>query len=596
MAGPVVALRSDARNPPWRERIVSCQLTTFVGRDAELATAGRLLGAVRLLTLFGPAGVGKTRIARRLAHEARFPDGVAVIELGAVTDPTLLPQVAATHLGLRQAEQLISWLSPRSMLIVLDNCEHLVGACREFVTAVLAAAPEVRFLTTSRHVLGIAGEQLLPIRPLPVPDRYQPDRHVADDAVALFADRATYALPNFTVNGDNGDTVLGICSRLDGIPLAIELVVPWLRVMSAHDVLARLDDTFTLFTPEAAARPTRQRTLIAAVDWSFALCTPDEQSLWARASVFTGGFTVEAAAAVCTDERITATALLRLLGALVDKSVLVRDEVGGVTRLRMLNTIRHYGLRRLAESGDERQFRRRHLDHFRRLIEGIARQWCGPDQIELLTQIRREHGNLRAALEFGLGEQTFAGARLATALSFYWLCGWIGESRRWLDRVLSIDALPAAIRQDALCLNSYAATALGELAEGRRFAEEATAIADETGDPLMMANALLVTGGSAFANGELALAERHHARAAEFYLRANVIDCRIVLAYASTAMAAAAQGDLARAEVLAAQAIAIAEARGERWAQSYAHHALALAHWRVGRHAEAARHAVTSLR
>jgi predicted ATPase/DNA-binding CsgD family transcriptional regulator len=576
---------------------VSSQLTTFVGRDTELAEARSLLATVRLLTLVGPAGVGKTRIAQRLAQD--HADGVVVIELDALTDPELLPQVVAVELGLRDVPleptaQLLSFLRTKNLLIVLDNCEHMVQACREFVTAVLDTAPHVRFLATSRHVLGIGGEQLLPIRPLSVPDRYTAR---ADDAVALFADRATFALPHFTVNDDNCETVLGICSRLDGIPLAIELVVPWLRVMSAHDVLTRLDDTFALLTAEAAARPSRQQTLIAAVDWSFALCAPDEQTLWARASVFTGGFTVEAAAAVCTDDRIPPTALLRLLGGLVDKSVLIRDEVDGVTRLRMLYTIRHYGFRLLKQSGDERQFRRRHLDHFHSVVDRIGQQWCGPDQVELLTQMRREHNNLRAALDFGLGdpEQRFVGARLATAMYFYWLCGFLGESRRWLDRVLGLDELPDGIRQDALWINSYAATALGELPAGKHFAEQATAIADRTGDPLQQANAMLITGGSAFIHGELAEGDRHYQRSAECYLAADVIDCRIVLAYASMAMVAATGGDLALAEARAADAIEIAEKRGERWANSYAHYAVALANWRVGRYAEAARHATESL-
>jgi predicted ATPase/DNA-binding CsgD family transcriptional regulator len=573
---------------------VSSQLTTFVGRDTELAQGRRLLAEVRLLTLVGPAGVGKTRIAQRLAQE--HADGVLVIELDALADPELLPRVVAVGLGLRDVarEPLLSFLRNKTMLIVLDNCEHMVAACREFVTAVLDTAPQVRFLATSRHVLGIAGEQLLPIRPLSVPDRYTGIR--ADDAVALFADRAACASPHFTVNEDNCETVLGICAKLDGIPLAIELVVPWLRVMSAHDVLTRLDDTFALLTAEAAARPARQQTLMAAVDWSFALCAPDEQTLWARASVFTGGFTVEAAAAVCTDDSIPPSALLRLLGALVDKSVLIRDEVDGVTRLRMLHTIRHYGLRLLAQSGDERHFRRRHLEHFHHVVDCIGRRWCGPEQVELLAQLRLEHNNLRAALDFGLGEpeHQLVGARLATALHFYWLCGFLGESRRWLDRVLALDSLPDEIRQDALWINSYAATALGELPAGRRFAEQATEIADRTGDCLQQANAMLVTGDSAFIRGEPGVGDQHYQRSAERYLAANVIDCRIVLAYASMAMVAATEGKLALAEARAADAIEIAERRGERWANSYAHHAVALANWRVGRHVEAARHAAES--
>ncbi|MFC0546160.1 ATP-binding protein [Kutzneria chonburiensis] len=576
------------------------EVTTFVGRGDDLREAATLLETARLLTLIGPGGVGKTRLAQHVAGQARrrFQDGVVFVELEAVTDPGLLPQVAASELGLRDVavettRQLLSFLSGKNLLVVLDNCEHMAQACREFVNEVLVAAPEVRVLATSRHVLGASGEQLLPVRPLAVPAKA---KDTEDDAVTLFKDRATNALPNFRLNDDNWDTVLGICSRLDGIPLAIELVVPWLRVLSARDVLSRLDDTFTLITAEAAARPSRQQTLIAAVDWSYALCAPDEQLLWARAAVFSGGFTVEAVVQVCADDRIPPTAVLRLLGGLVDKSVLIRDETGGVTRLRMLYTIRQYGLQLLAESQDERRTRHRHLEYLLALAEKCAAEWLGPDQVTLAAITRAEHNNIRSALEFALTEDEHKGARLATALQYYWLdCGFIGEGRRWLDRVLEID-LPADIRQNALWINAYCLIALGEVPAGRILSLDAVEIAGQTGDPFMMGNALLAHGGAAFVGGELELGQTLYEEAVQQYAAANVIDCQTILSYAALGMCAAFAGNFDRAVTAAERAINLADAHGERWVRSYAHYAMAVATWQTGRPAEAARHAMTGIR
>jgi len=577
------------------------EVTTFVGRGDDLREADRLLATARLLTLIGPGGVGKTRLAQHVAGraKAKFRDGVVFVELEAVTDPGLLPQVAASELGLRDvatARQLLPYLSGKNMLVVLDNCEHMAQACRAFVNEVLAAAPDVRFLATSRHVLGAGGEQLLPVRPLAVPDKA---KGAEDDAVTLFKDRARYALPNFRLSDDNWETVLGICSRLDGIPLAIELVVPWLRVLSAKDVLSRLDDTFTVITAEAAARPSRQQTLIAAVDWSYALCAPDEQLLWARAAVFSGGFTVEAVVQVCADERIPPTAVLRLLGGLVDKSVLIRDEVDGTTRLRMLYTLRQYGLQLLAESQDERRIRGRHLEYQLAVVEKCAAEWLGPNQVELAAITRREHNNLRSALEFALADDEHheIGAKLATALQYYWLdCGFIGEGRRWLDRVLELDDLRQDITQNALWINAYCLIALGDVPAGRALAEQAVEIAEQTGDPLMMANALLAHGGAAFVGGDLERGQTRYEESVRQYALADVIDCQTILTYAALGMCAAFAGNFDRAVTAAERAIELADAHGERWTRSYAHYAVAVATWQTGRPAEAARHALIGIR
>ncbi|MER6800112.1 ATP-binding protein, partial [Amycolatopsis mediterranei] len=335
------------------------ELTSFVGRRHELGEAKRLLATARLVTLTGAGGVGKTRLALRVAADVRraFPDGVWLVELADVGDPHLVPNTVATAFGLRvtsdQAAGLAEYLEDKQLLLVLDNCEHVADECATLVAKLLAVSAGLRVLATSRHTLHVEGEHLLHVEPLPVPGDEDAGGGPVE-AVTLFADRAAAVSPGFELTPDNRATVSRICRRLEGIPLAIELAAVRVRVLAVDQVLERLDDRLGLLTSRPAAVQPRRRTLEAAIDWSFELCTPAEQRLWAQASVFPGGFDLDAAEGVCVPAADGGSAL-DVVAGLVDKSVLSRQNgtFGRHAWYRMLETVREYGGARLAAGGDE---------------------------------------------------------------------------------------------------------------------------------------------------------------------------------------------------------------------------------------------------
>jgi len=335
------------------------ELTSFVGRRRELATTRQMLASSRLLTLTGVGGVGKTRLALRMAGEVRrtFPDGVWFVELAALHDSQLVPYTLANALELRQVSpeptaDLAHYLEEKRLLVVLDNCEHLTDACAVLASKLLAAAPGLRIVATSRHVLGVEGEQILPVPPLSTPAA-ETEVGAGDathyESVALFVDRATAVAPDFEIVDANRAAVLELCRRLDGIPLAIELAAVWLRILSPAQILDRLEDRFRLLTTVRPASPARQQTLDAAIAWSFDLCSPAEQLLWARLSVFSGGFDLEAAEEVCSGDGIARVDVLTLVASLVNKSIIIRKQATEHTTAwyQMLETIRQYGVTQL---------------------------------------------------------------------------------------------------------------------------------------------------------------------------------------------------------------------------------------------------------
>ncbi|HWO62924.1 MAG TPA: LuxR C-terminal-related transcriptional regulator [Umezawaea sp.] len=336
--------------------------TSFVGRRAELAMITTLLAKSRELTLTGPGGVGKTRLAHEFArHVARdFADGVRIVELGAVSDPDSLPRAVVMGLGPRDPlDEVVHHLREKSMLLVLDDCEHLVESCAILIGKILAAAPLVRILATSRQVLGVEGEHLLPVPPL----------DVTPDAVALLTDRVTAVDPDFEAGPDNRDALLAICRRLDNIPLAIELVASWFRVLVPEEILRQLDDRLHPLGDHGSTRPARQRTLVASTGWSYRLCSPAERALWARLSVFQGDFTLEAVTRITPS---TQDDLLDLIAGLVDKSVLSRHADEKVARYAMLGNARQYGLHELTVSGHAAEVRKAHRDYLLGLAGGSA--------------------------------------------------------------------------------------------------------------------------------------------------------------------------------------------------------------------------------
>ncbi|GAA3297272.1 hypothetical protein GCM10020295_29460 [Streptomyces cinereospinus] len=389
------------------------ETTSFVDRRAELAEGRELLARARLVTLTGPGGVGKTRLAGHLAARVAraFPDGVHVVHLSGLHDPELVPVAAAGALGLHDhsaqppLDALVTRARDRRLLLVVDNCEHLLDACARLVAALLHGTTCVRVLATSRHRLGLTEEHLLEVRPLPVPD---PDGDLSGaapgPALTLFADRAAAVVPGFRLTPADRPAVARLCRRLDGLPLAIELAAVRMRVLSVEQLLARLDDRYRLLSAGSSAVLPRHQTLRAAVDWSHDLCTGRERSVWARLSVAAGSFDLETAEAVCADgERVRPQDVLETVAGLVDKSVLCREPGPDGVRYRLLDTLRHYGLERLREvPGEELAACRRLRDWMQQRAAACERAWFGPGQRGIVARLRADQDNLRTALALGL--------------------------------------------------------------------------------------------------------------------------------------------------------------------------------------------------
>jgi predicted ATPase/DNA-binding SARP family transcriptional activator len=415
-------------------------VTSFVGRRAELAAAGNLLRESRLVTLTGPGGTGKSRLAVELARTAAhsFPDGAWLVELEAVTDPAAVPDVLAAALGVgagapfgaaAQArgpllDKVAGYLRDRELLIVLDNCEHLIDACAQAARLVLRSAPRTRFLVTSRERLGVDGEALLAVAPLGVPGAREldPGQIARSEAVQLFADRATAVQRAFALDDDTAPAVSRICRRLDGIPLAIELAAARVRMLPPPQIAARLDDRFDLLTSGNRGVLPRHQTLRAAIDWSYRLLAGPERQLFGRLSVFAGGFTLEAAEEVCGDEGSGPADVLESLSRLVDQSLVIAED-HGQARFRMLETLRRYAAERLEESAAVAPLRRRHADYYLRLAERAEPLLRGPGQATWLRALESDRDNLGAAMDWAFRGDPDAAVRFASALAYFWLIG-----------------------------------------------------------------------------------------------------------------------------------------------------------------------------
>jgi predicted ATPase/DNA-binding CsgD family transcriptional regulator len=446
---------------------------SFVGRDRDLGDLRLLVTSVRALTLCGPGGIGKTRLAMRLGWQLadEFADGVWLVELAATSDPALAARQVATALGISEepgrplAATLGDALRGRQLLLILDTCEHIVDAIADLVHDLIAGCPQLRVVATSREPLRVRGETVWRVQPLSLPTGPWARQHRAegdagaDEAVRLFADRAGAVRPGFALTEENWAHVVQICRTLDGVPLAIELAAARIRALSVEQIAARLDDRFRLLASGDRTAPPRQQTLQAAVDWSFELLTPDEQTLLRRLSVF-AGWSLEMAEQVCADEQIPVSRILDLLAALIDKSlVALEDELAGDARYRLLDTIRQYAADRLAASGEQPAIRDRHLRCLLAFAEDMDGRAFRPgaltrlEQVALYHRASAEQGNFRAALTFCLDSRDAErGLRLCAALRSLWVInGDATEGLAWYGRFLTLDEpVAAAVRARAL--------------------------------------------------------------------------------------------------------------------------------------------------
>ncbi len=551
----------------------------FVGRSAELTELARALDASRLVTVTGPGGVGKSRLAAHAATRSAPPDGVWRVELAPVRDSELVDFAVVEALGLTDhtarlpREALLGHLAERQLLLVLDGFEHLVEVCAELVAELLGRVPGLRVLAVGRRPLELAGERIVAVAPLG-----------EDEALELFADRAAQ---QGVVLGDEPG-VRELCRRLDGIPLAVELAAGRLRALTPGELLARFDDRFRLLAGGRRDALPRHQALRTAIGWSHELCTPEERLLWARLSVFAGRFDLEAAEYVCGGDGLTSDGVLDVLSELLAQSVVVRDETPTGVRYRMLDTIRAYGADWLEATGDAPRLRRRHRDWYLGLATWCELDWFSPRQGEVAARVEAELPNLRGALEYCLTEpdETHLGQYLAGSLWFYWAgCGRLAEGRHWLEQAVQLDAEDTANDQSrlkALWVLGYVAILQGDTVPALAALQECREEADHAANPTAVAYAEHRTGCLALVTDDMARAETLLRSALDRYQQIGELNSNVLMGQVELAMTRAFQGDLADAVKLCEDVRRVCEDHGERWTRAYALYVLAYVAWSDG--------------
>ena len=436
--------------PPREQKTnLPIPLTSFIGRERDVERIQHRLAEYRLVTLIGVGGIGKTRLSQQTANQLidNYADGVWLVELAALNDPTLVPQSVATVFGIQQGasqstlvETLIHFLHTKTILLILDNCEHLLDACAELADKLLKSCPNLKILDTSREALGIIGEALYQIPSLTIPDIQQIStiEKLNDyESIRLFNERAQLVQMNFELTKENASSLVQICSRLDGIPLAIELAAVHIQTLSAEQIAEQLDQCFHILTGGSRTALPKHRTLQASIDWSWRLLDDSQQTLLRRLSVFAGGFIIEAVEQVCTGDSIELRQVAEILSQLVQKSLVVENQASGRgRRYRLLETIRQYALEKLIESGGEENTRTRHLKYYLLLLEQAEPEFKTPAQIEWNARLNEERDNIRAALEWAVKTDVEAGLFISGRLARFWEDFDLREGEQWLSKFL----------------------------------------------------------------------------------------------------------------------------------------------------------------
>jgi predicted ATPase/DNA-binding CsgD family transcriptional regulator len=584
-------------------------MTSFVGRRRELSEAKMRMTESRLVTLTGPGGVGKTRLAFELADRSRkaFRDGVWVVELASLEEEaslasTVLSALSVPDQSTRSAvEKLVEYLRERQILVVMDNCEHLLQASAGLAAELLQQAPGLRVLATSREPLGIAGERICLIPPLVTPSPFE--SHTVTglhqyEAVNLLIDRARGMVADFAVTAENSEAVVQLCNRLDGMPLAIELAAARLRSLSVTQIVERLDRRFQLLTGGDRAGLPRQRTLRALIDWSCELCTPAERLLWARLSVFPGSFDLESAENVCGFGDLDPIQILDLLDRLVAKSVVSTERSGEQIRYRQLMTMREYGAELLAGHDDGYPtLKRRQRDHYLKRTADMVANWCGPGQTEALWSMRNDHANLLSALEWSVntpGELRSA-AELASLLRYHWIAGgFLSDGRRWLDRILEQSDQPSPERGAAFWVAAWVSLVQGDRDTAARYLNECREAASVLNDPVLAAQASHWQGFYLFFTGNLSESIDLYESAIAAHKKTGDTASALTGLF-ELALAQVYSGDTDQALRTCEESLELSSRRGERWGHAYSLWILALCRLRMGDNAQARKAAMEAL-
>jgi len=568
-------------------------LTNFIGREKEVAEIVACLSKARLVTLTGTGGVGKTRLAVRVMEELAidYPDGVWFVDLATLSDAALVPQTAATVLGVAEEpgrlplQALRDNLKGKALLLTLDNCEHLSRACAELASALLMVCPHLRILATSRRSLGVAGETVARISPLDISaliPPVSPERLPDCEAVQLFTDRAVAASSSFAVTPQNAPAVAEICSRLDGIPLALELAAARVSVLPVEQIASRLADRFRLLTNGDQTRLPRQQTLQALIDWSYELLSEAERTLLNRLSVFAGGWTLEAAEIACAGRGIEETKILDLLAALIDRSLVVYREINGEARYSLLETLRQYAAAWLNTAGETEAMRSCHQNFFVGFSEEAEPHLVGAEQALWLARIEREQDNIRAALAWSVEGEGHL--RLVSALIRFWyIRGRLSEGRSWLKSGLAGRGdLSAALRAKALNGAGTLAWGQGDYDAARHFYEEALVLRRAKGDPLEIAGSLGNLGLVARNQGDLTSAALLMEEA--LALERQVGDTEaIAISLGNLGLVAFDQGNYDSAKPLLEESLSLKRKTGDKWGITIALNNLGLVAWKQRR-------------